>query len=100
MARPGIFFRHCARRIVIKIDNGVLAVMFDQSAIARHGGRWRIYVGHADRQGHAARRRGHRRGGDIFFMGKTRVSMMRMRIDQPRNDFLPLSIDNRVGAFR
>ena len=74
--------------------------MFDQSAIARHGGRWRIYVGHADRQGHAARCRSHGRGGDILFLRKTGVTMMRMRVDQSRNDLLPLGIDNRVGAFR
>ena len=81
----GNFLRHGAGRIVIEVDNRIFAVMLDQRAVALDGRRRRIHVGHADRKSHAARSRGHGRSGDIFLVGKSRIAVMRMRVDQARN---------------
>ena len=99
-ASRGNFLRHGAGRIVVEIDDGILAVMFDQRAVALDGGGRRIHVGHADRKRHAARGRGHGRRGDVFFIGKSRIAMMRMRVDQAGNHFLPFGIDHRRSRVR
>ena len=98
--QPRNFLRHRAGGIVVEVDDGVLAVMFDQRAVTLHRGRRRIDVGHADGRGHAAGGRGHGRGGDVFFVGETGIAMMGVRIDQAGNDFLALGIDHLVGRVR
>jgi hypothetical protein len=88
---------------VIEIDDGIFAVMLHQSAVARHSGRRGIDVGHADRKRYAAGGRSHGGGRDIFLVGKSRIAVMRVRVDQAWNDFHPLGIDDcarRVGHNR
>ena len=100
LGEPRDFLGHRAGWIVVEVDNRILAVMLHQRAITLHRGGRRVDVGHADRRGHAAGGRGHGRRGDVFFMSETWVAMMRVRIDQARNDFFALGIDHFVGAVR
>jgi hypothetical protein len=97
-SQPRNFFRHRAGWIVIEVDDGVLAVMFDERAITLHRCRRRIDVGHADGSRHTAGRRGHGRRRNILFVSETGIAMMRVGVDQAGNDFFAFSVDDRIGA--
>ena len=97
LCEPGNFFRNGPRRIVIKVDDGFLLVIFDKTSIAIHGRGRRIHVRHADRKGHAAGRGRHGSGGQILFVCEAWVSVMGVRVNQAGNDFLTLGVDDAVG---
>jgi hypothetical protein len=96
----GNFLGHGAGRIVIEVNDRVFAVMLDQRAVALDVGCRRIHVGHADRKSHTARGRGHGGRRDVFFMGKSRIAVMGMRVDQAGNHLHPFGIDHRRSRVR